>query len=108
MPPIATTAGVQSFAVIFDEPLDWTAFGVWASLLLHRHGADILRLKGLLNVARGADARPDQRRPTHRPSAEPPGSLARCRSAFAPGLHRARIAARAYRALARDFQWADQ
>jgi len=45
------TAGVQSFAVIFDEPLDWTAFGVWASMLLHRHGADILRLKGLLNVA---------------------------------------------------------
>jgi G3E family GTPase len=45
------TADVQSFGVIFDEPLDWTAFGVWASMLLHRHGADILRLKGLLNVA---------------------------------------------------------
>jgi G3E family GTPase len=45
------TADVRSFAVIFDEPLDWTAFGVWASMLLHRHGADILRLKGLLNVA---------------------------------------------------------
>jgi G3E family GTPase len=45
------TADVQSFAVIFDKPLDWTAFGVWASMLLHRHGADILRLKGLLNVA---------------------------------------------------------
>jgi G3E family GTPase len=44
-------AGVESFAVIFDRPLDWTAFGVWASLLLHRHGADVLRLKGLLNVA---------------------------------------------------------
>jgi G3E family GTPase len=45
------TAGVQSFAAIFDRPLDWTAFGVWASMLLHRHGADVLRLKGLLNVA---------------------------------------------------------
>ena len=44
-------AGVQSFAVVFDRPLDWTAFGVWASMLLHRHGADVLRLKGLLNVA---------------------------------------------------------
>jgi G3E family GTPase len=43
--------GVQSFAVIFERPLDWTAFGVWASMLLHRHGADVLRLKGLLNVA---------------------------------------------------------
>jgi G3E family GTPase len=45
------TAGVQSFAAVFDRPLDWTAFGVWASMLLHRHGADVLRLKGLLNVA---------------------------------------------------------
>jgi len=45
------TDNVQSFAVIFDRPLDWTAFGVWASMLLHRHGADVLRLKGLLNVA---------------------------------------------------------
>jgi G3E family GTPase len=45
------TAGIHSFAAVFDQPLDWTAFGVWASMLLHRHGADILRLKGLLNVA---------------------------------------------------------
>jgi G3E family GTPase len=44
------TADVRSFAVIFDSPLDWTAFGVWVSMLLHRHGTDILRLKGLLNV----------------------------------------------------------
>jgi G3E family GTPase len=44
------TSDVRSFAVTFDFPLDWTAFGVWASMLLHRHGADILRLKGLLNV----------------------------------------------------------
>jgi G3E family GTPase len=45
------TAGIASFVVVFDRPLDWTAFGVWASMLLHRHGADVLRLKGLLNVA---------------------------------------------------------
>jgi G3E family GTPase len=44
------TAAVQSFVVTFDRPLDWTAFGVWATMLLHRHGADVLRLKGLLNV----------------------------------------------------------
>ncbi len=47
----AHTTDVRSFAAIFDRPLDWTAFGVWASMLLHRHGADVLRLKGLLNVA---------------------------------------------------------
>ena len=31
--------------------LDWTAFGVWMSMLLHRHGDRVLRMKGLLNVA---------------------------------------------------------
>jgi len=44
------TADIRSFAAIFDSPLDWTAFGVWVSMLLHRHGADVLRLKGLLHV----------------------------------------------------------
>jgi G3E family GTPase len=43
--------GIESFSLLFDRPLDWTAFGVWVSMLLHRHGADVLRLKGLLNVA---------------------------------------------------------
>jgi G3E family GTPase len=46
----AHTSEVRSFAAIFDRPLDWTAFGVWASMLLHRYGADVLRLKGLLNI----------------------------------------------------------
>ena len=35
----------------FDAVLDWTAFGVWMSMLLHRHGDRVLRMKGLLNVA---------------------------------------------------------
>ena len=43
--------GIHSFVVLFDRPLDWTAFGVWASMLLHRHGANVLRLKGILHVA---------------------------------------------------------
>lgn len=44
-----------SFSIAFDHPLDWTAFGLWLSLLLHRHGLHILRVKGLLNVI-GLDA----------------------------------------------------
>ena len=35
----------------FDAVLDWTAFGVWMSMLLHHHGDRVLRMKGLLNVA---------------------------------------------------------
>lgn len=45
---------VSSISIALDEPIDWPAFGVWVSLLLHAHGDRILRLKGLLNV-RGND-----------------------------------------------------
>lgn len=41
-------ANVRAFSIIVDEPLDWTAFGVWLSMLLNRHGARILRVKGVL------------------------------------------------------------
>lgn len=44
------TEGVSSFAMIHDRPLDWTAFGIWMTMLLNRHGDRVLRIKGLLNV----------------------------------------------------------
>ena len=44
------TPGVDSFTLSFEAPLDWTAFGIWLSMLLHRHGEQVLRVKGLLNV----------------------------------------------------------
>ena len=44
------TDGVASFAMIYDRPLDWTAFGIWMTMLLNRHGDRVLRIKGLLNV----------------------------------------------------------
>jgi G3E family GTPase len=40
---------VRSF-VVRTDPIDWTAFAVWLSLLVHRHGSKVLRVKGLLNV----------------------------------------------------------
>jgi G3E family GTPase len=43
-----------TFVLTAETPLDWAAFGLWLSLLLHRHGATILRVKGLLHV-RGID-----------------------------------------------------
>jgi G3E family GTPase len=36
--------------VTIDAPLDWTAFGIWLTMLLHRHGDNVLRVKGLLRV----------------------------------------------------------
>ena len=43
-------ASIHAFCLVHDEPVDWTAFGVWLTMLLHTHGEDILRVKGLLNV----------------------------------------------------------
>ncbi len=47
--------GVGSFCLWFDQPLDWTAFGIWMTMLLHRHGENVLRVKGMLNVVGVAD-----------------------------------------------------
>jgi G3E family GTPase len=44
------SAQIASLSLALDEPLDWTAFGIWLSMLLNRHGADVLRVKGILNV----------------------------------------------------------
>lgn len=39
---------VATIRVTAEAPLDWEAFGVWLSMLLHAHGKNILRVKGLL------------------------------------------------------------
>ncbi len=44
------TESVSSMSLIVDRPMDWTAFGIWLSLLLNRHGDDVLRVKGILCV----------------------------------------------------------
>jgi G3E family GTPase len=44
---------VHACTLVFEEELDWTAFGIWLTMLLHARGADVLRVKGLLDV--GAD-----------------------------------------------------
>jgi G3E family GTPase len=44
-------ARIHAFCLRFQEPLDWTAFGIWLTMLLHCHGSDVLRVKGMLNVA---------------------------------------------------------
>jgi G3E family GTPase len=42
---------IRSFVVTMSEPLDWTAFGIWLTMLLNRHGDKVLRVKGILNLA---------------------------------------------------------
>jgi G3E family GTPase len=42
---------VTSFCLLFEKEINWIGFGLWLSMLLNRHGAQILRVKGILNIA---------------------------------------------------------
>lgn len=44
------SSDIQSISFTFKKPLDWTAFGLWLSMLLHAQGENVLRVKGLLDV----------------------------------------------------------
>ena len=43
-------ADVCPFVLFLDRPVDWTAFGIWLTMLLASRGTDVLRVKGLLDV----------------------------------------------------------
>lgn len=43
-------SNTHSISLTFQGPLDWRAFGLWLSMLLHARGEDVLRVKGLLDV----------------------------------------------------------
>ncbi len=47
--------GIRAFTITQEQAMDWTAFGIWLTMLLNRHGENVLRVKGILNVA-GAEA----------------------------------------------------
>jgi G3E family GTPase len=47
-------AHIQAFTLTFDDNIDWNVFAIWFTLLLHSHGAEVLRVKGLLKVAGAA------------------------------------------------------
>ncbi len=42
---------VTSFCLLFERQINWIGFGLWLSMLLNRHGAQILRVKGILHIA---------------------------------------------------------
>jgi G3E family GTPase len=48
-------ARISAFALEWDRPIDWAPFVEWIELLIAGHGENLLRIKGILNVA-GEDA----------------------------------------------------
>jgi G3E family GTPase len=47
----AHQAAISSISLSIDRPVDWTAFGLWLTMLLNRHGERVLRVKGILNLS---------------------------------------------------------
>ncbi|MDO6729608.1 GTP-binding protein [Marinovum sp. 2_MG-2023] len=45
--------GAATLGLTFQTSLDWTRFVVWLSALIHRHGANLLRVKCLLKTDTG-------------------------------------------------------
>jgi G3E family GTPase len=42
--------GIHAFVLVLERPVNWTAFGIWLTMLLQSRGEDVLRVKGLLDV----------------------------------------------------------
>jgi len=53
-PAPAHTGDVHAVALDAGAPLDWPAFVVWLSMLLHARGEQVLRVKGLLELDDGS------------------------------------------------------
>jgi len=41
---------IRAVVLELDGVVDWTAFGIWLTMLLHARGSDLYRVKGLLDV----------------------------------------------------------
>jgi G3E family GTPase len=41
---------IAAHCLVFEEAIDWSAFCIWLTMLLHSRGEDVLRVKGLINV----------------------------------------------------------
>jgi G3E family GTPase len=51
MPEVpAHGSDLHPFVLFLERPVEWTAFGIWLTMLLQVRGNDVLRVKGLLNV----------------------------------------------------------
>jgi G3E family GTPase len=46
-------AGIDSASMTITEPVEWAAFAVWLSALLHAHGDRVLRVKAVVDTDSG-------------------------------------------------------
>ncbi|MGL2341472.1 CobW family GTP-binding protein [Helicobacter pylori] len=50
MPKDSHSQGFETLSVSFESTMEWSAFGIWLSLLLHQYGTQILRIKGIIDI----------------------------------------------------------
>ncbi len=80
---------VSSRCLIFDRPLNWQMFGIWLTMLLHRHGDRVLRLEGSAQCRRSTGTAAGGRRAARHPRAAAPTGVAGYRPPQQDRLHRA-------------------
>ena len=44
------TQGFETLSIGFSGAIEWSGFGIWLSLLLHKYGTQILRVKGIIDI----------------------------------------------------------
>jgi G3E family GTPase len=49
----AEAAAILAVRIDLDPSIDWTAFAVWLSALLHARGEDVMRVKGVMRTPAG-------------------------------------------------------
>ncbi|GAA6818604.1 GTP-binding protein [Helicobacter pylori] len=45
--------GFETLSINFEGAMEWSVFGIWLSLLLHKYGTQILRIKGIIDIGSG-------------------------------------------------------
>ncbi|MFP6052753.1 CobW family GTP-binding protein [Helicobacter pylori] len=50
MPQDSHSQGFETLSINFEGAMEWSAFGIWLSLLLHQYGTQILRIKGIIDI----------------------------------------------------------
>ncbi len=45
------TGGIATASIVLDEPIEWASFTAWIDAVTSLRGPDLLRMKGLVNVA---------------------------------------------------------
>lgn len=80
LPESTHTDRIATLELATDDPIDWEVFAVWLSLLVHRRGPDVLRVKALLDVRDvGTVAVHGVQHVIHRPEHVPGLGLRGCR-----------------------------